>query len=243
METALIRLEALTVRYPDFRLGPLDLTLRAGERVALIGANGSGKSTTLRVLGGRERSYGGRVLWRGLDLRSLLPDVRARIGLLPERFRGFGWMTVAEHLRFLSEFHPTWDRAYEDELVERLRLPRGARVGTLSRGTRVKLSFVAAESFRPPVLLLDEPTAGLDPLVRGELLELLASRVPAGGRRLLVYSSHILEDVTRICDRVLVLVDGALGDDLPRGALGDAGGSAPGDLLRRRISGGGEVRG
>ena len=214
-----LRVEELSLSYPGFRLGPLTLSLGAGERVALLGANGAGKSTTLRVLAGRSREYGGRVRWWGRELRTLLPGIRGRFGVVPEGLLGFGWTTVDEHLRFLSEFHPGWDRAYEDELIERMELPRERRLSALSKGTKVKLSFVAAEAYRPPVLLLDEPTSGVDPVMRGQLLDLLDRCVPAGGRRTLIFSSHILEDVTRICDRILVLEDGRLVEDASRREL------------------------
>lgn len=215
----MLELENLTVSYPDFRLGPLTLSLAAGERVALVGANGAGKSTALAALGGRLSRRGGRVLWKGRELETLLPRVRGRIGFLPERFLGYGWMTVDEHLRFLSEFYPAWDREYEADLVSRLRLPRGEKVGTLSKGTRVKLSLVAAEAYRPPLLLLDEPTSGVDPVMRSEMLEMLDACAPAGGDRALVFSSHILEDVVRVCDRLLLLREGALVEDASRAEL------------------------
>lgn len=219
MKPPLLELERLSVCYPDFRLGPLCLSLFAGERVALVGANGAGKSTALAAMAGRVIRHEGRVLWRGEPMDSLLPEVRSRIGFLPETFRGFGWMTVEEHLRFLSTFYPSWDRDYEVRLVSRLGVPRGSRVGTLSKGTKVKLSFVAAEAYRPPVLLLDEPTSGIDPVMRGELLDLLDGCVARGGERLLVFSSHILEDVTRICDRIVLLGDGRLLEDSTRDRL------------------------
>jgi len=128
-------------------------------------------------------------------------------------------MTVEEHLRFLASFYPTWDRDYEAELTGRLGLRRSAKVGTLSRGTKVRLAFVCAEAYRPPVLLLDEPTSGIDPVMRGDLLELLQECVPAGGDRLLLFSSHFLEDVTRICERILVLKGGRLVADRKRSEL------------------------
>lgn len=214
-----LELDQLSVTYPRFRLGPLGLTLAAGERVALVGPNGAGKSTALQAMAGRLPEYGGRVAWWGGELRSLLPGVRGHIGYLPEELPGFGWMTVHEHLRFLSEFYPGWDRAYEAELTERLGLSPERTLGTLSKGTKVKLSFVAAEAYRPPVLVLDEPTSGLDPVVRGELLDLLDRCAPSGGRRLLVFSSHILEDVARVCDRILLMKDGRIVEDTTKEEL------------------------
>lgn len=228
MTAPALALRDVTVRYPDFRLGPLDLDLAAGERVALVGPNGAGKSTLLSALGGRLAGYDGRILWRGEELRALVPRIRARIGFLPESLPSYGWMTVAEHLRFLSRFFPGWDASYQEELVRRLELPPDRRVAELSKGMTVKLGFVAAEAFRPPVLLLDEPTSGIDPVMRAELLGLLEDSVPGGGDRLLVFSSHLLEDVGALCDRVVLLRDGRLAADV---AVDELRGADPGRPL------------
>ncbi len=209
-----IHLRDFTVRYPNFVLHPLNLEFAPGERVAFVGANGAGKSTTLRAIAGRASDYDGQVAIDGADIRSLLPQVRASIGFLPERAYGFGWMTVAEHLRFLSSFFPAWDGEYADALLKRLELPPESRVGTLSKGMAVKLSLVAAEAFRPPLLVLDEPTSAIDPVMRGDLLDLIDDCAPAGGDRLVLFSSHILEDVERIAERVVLLRDGRLVADI-----------------------------
>ncbi|MGD0991602.1 MAG: ABC transporter ATP-binding protein [Gemmatimonadales bacterium] len=208
--TPVLALQSFSVRFPKFTLHPLSLTFRAGERVALVGPNGAGKTTVMKGLAGRLPVYQGAVQFGGAEMRSLLPDARARIGFLPETLAAFGWMSVAEHLEFLSAFYPSWDGVYATELAARLDLPLDHKVGTLSRGTKVKLSFVAAEAFRPPVLLLDEPTSGLDPVVRRELIDAIGERFPPSGDRLVVFSTHILEDVEWLADRVLVLAGGVL---------------------------------
>ena len=174
-----IALRQFAVTYPAFTLEPLSLEFNPGERVALVGPNGSGKTTTLRALAGRLTEYDGSILFDGQDLRGLLPLGRRKIGLLPETMPGYGWMTVREHLAFLRDFYPSWDDAYAAQLADRLRVPLDQRLGRLSKGTRVKVSFVSAEACRPPLLLLDEPTSGLDPEVRGELLETIRA---VGGR-------------------------------------------------------------
>ncbi len=210
----MVHLNDFSVRYPNFLLEPLDLAFSPGERIAFVGANGAGKSTTLKAIAGRMTDYAGQVTMDGTDIRSLVPGVRAKIGFLPERLLGFGWMTVAEHLRFLSNFFPTWDRRYAQALLRRLELPPNSKVGTLSKGMSVKLSLVAAEAPRPPVLILDEPTSAIDPVMRGELLELIDECAPSGGRRLVLYSTHILEDVERIADRMILLANGRLIGDM-----------------------------
>lgn len=220
--TARIALRQFSVKYPSFTLASLSLEIQPGERVALVGPNGSGKTTTLRALAGRLRDYDGFILLNGQDLRSLLPFARRDIGLLPETLAGYGWMTVRDHLAFLAEFYPRWDAAYAAHLADRLGVPLDQALGRLSKGTRVKASFIAAEAYRPPVLLLDEPTSGLDPAVRGELLNAILSSVDSQSDRIVLFSTHLLEDVEFVASRVLLLANGTLGLDATVSKLRDA---------------------
>jgi ABC-2 type transport system ATP-binding protein len=232
-----VRLQDLEVWYPGFTLGPLSLEVTSGERIALVGPNGAGKSTLLRTICGLQRDYGGRVTVEGKDVRTLGPRVRIRIGVLPERMLGFGWMTVGDHLRFLSSFHPSWDEAYAEELRMGLGLPAGARLANLSKGMQVKLSFVAAEAYRPPVLLLDEPTSGIDPVMRGELLARIRQCAPDEGDRTVIFSSHLLEDVDAVARRVLLLRKGRICGDLEVGELAaERGDASVASAIYRRLA-------
>ena len=222
-----VRLRGFSVRYSNFFLEPMDLSIDPGERVAVVGANGAGKSTTLKAIAGRLRDYEGGVELGGEDVRSRLPEIRARIGFLPEKLLGFGWMTVGEHLSFLSAFYPTWDHEYAEELLERLELPRASKVGTLSKGMAVKLSLVGAEAHRPPVLILDEPTSAIDPVMRRELLGIIDECAPGGGDRLVVFSSHILEDVEFIAERVVLMRVGRILEDVATAELRERDPGAP----------------
>jgi ABC-2 type transport system ATP-binding protein len=205
-----IALRQFSVRYPAFTLEPISLEFHEGERVAFVGPNGSGKTTTLRAIGGRLADYDGSILLDGTELRALMPLGRQKIGLLPETLAGYSWMNVRDHLSFLREFYPNWDTDYADLLTERLRVPLDQPLSTLSKGTRVKVSFIAAEAYHPPFLLLDEPTAGLDPQARGELIDAIVAAAEAQRERVVLFSTHLLEDVERIAERVVVLTDGAL---------------------------------
>lgn len=216
---ASIVLSDFRVDFPNFSMGPIELDVRAGERLALIGANGAGKSTTLNAIAGRLTEYRGRVEVGGEEVVAQAHRVRESVGLLPERLLGFGWMTVAEHIAFLSNFFPTWDKKHATELLDRLALPAKSKVGTLSKGMQIKLALIGAEAFRPPILLLDEPTSGIDPVMRGELLAVIADCAPRGGERIVVFSSHILEDVERIADRVVLLQSGSVICDMSTEAL------------------------
>lgn len=233
-----VQARGFRVDHPGFTLGPLDFSLEQGERVALVGHNGAGKSTAMRALSGRTVDYGGSLSYQGRELREAVPEVRGRIGLLPEKPASFEWMTVAEHFALLASLQPHWDEGYAEALRGRLELPPETKVGTLSRGMSVKLSFIAAEAFRPPLLLLDEPTAGLDPAMREEILELVLEAAPEGSGRAVVFSTHVLEDIHLLADRVLVLRQGRLVADTPLAALvEEVGGDGANRRLRDLMSG------
>lgn len=214
--------EDLTVRYPKFTLGPLSFAIAGGETVALLGANAAGKTTLLRAITGRLRSREGRVALAGRDPLSAPPIWRARVGFAGEKPQVDGALRVREWYAFLADCYPTWDVAYQRDLTRRLALDDGSRIGTLSRGTAVKAAYIGAESYRPELLVLDEPTNGLDPVVRLEILELLRSCFAASPTRALIFSSHLLEDVEALCDRALLLRDGQLVQEIAGEVLTDA---------------------
>ncbi|WP_423930713.1 ATP-binding cassette domain-containing protein [Candidatus Palauibacter sp.] len=192
-----------------------------------MGPNGAGKTTLLRALAGRLPEYEGEVLFSGLEARALLPGLRNYVGVMPESLLGYNWMTVRQHFDFLAQFFDGWDREYEASLTSRFEIPEAGLLGQLSNGTRAKVAFVSAEAFRPPVLLLDEPTAGLDPVMRRHLIEAVVETLDADPRRLVLFSTHILEDVEWLAERVLVLHDGRLRTDRAVDEVRTDGGSLP----------------
>ncbi|MYA34657.1 MAG: ABC transporter ATP-binding protein [Gemmatimonadales bacterium] len=208
-----IELRSVSVKYPLFELQPLDLHLAAGERVALVGPNGAGKTTILRALAGRLPSYGGEILFDNVEARTLLRRLKNHVGVMPENLLCYGWMTVRQHFDFMTQFFDEWDREYETALIDRFEIPEKGVLAQLSNGTRAKVAFVSAEAFRPPVLLLDEPTAGLDPVMRRTLIDAVIDIVDADRRRLVLFSTHILEDVEWLAERVLVMIEGHLKAD------------------------------
>jgi ABC-2 type transport system ATP-binding protein len=219
---AILEVTDLTVRYPTFTLGPLSLRLHGGETVALLGANAAGKTTLLRAVTGRLRDRLGTILLAGREPREAPPAWRARVGFAGEKPLVDGALRVREWYAFLADCYPTWDVAYQKALTERLKLDDGERVGTLSRGTAVKAAYIAAEAYRPELLVLDEPTNGLDPVVRLEFLEMLGECFAAAPDRALLFSSHLLEDVEALCDRALLLRNGQLVRDIPGEILTEA---------------------
>lgn len=212
----------LTVRYPSFTLGPLSFAVYGGETVALLGANAAGKTTLLRAITGRLRQREGEILVSGREPRDAPPSWRARIGFAAEKPQADGALRVREWYAFLADCYPTWDVAYQRDLTSRLGLDASERISALSRGTAVKAAYIAAEAYRPDLLVLDEPTNGLDPVVRLDFLGLLGECFANASGRALIFSSHLLEDVETLCDRAMLLRDGQLVDEIPGQRLSDA---------------------
>jgi ABC-2 type transport system ATP-binding protein len=177
--------------------------------VGLLGRNGAGKTTLLRLATGVLWPDAGRIRTLGLDPVTQGLEVRARASLLAEESALYPWMTVGQIVSFAAALSATWDGALARDLLRRLDLDEKAKIKTLSRGTRAKVSLLLAVACRPSLLLLDDPTSGLDPLVRREVLETLLETVVGEGGSVL-YASHLIGDVERIADRIAVLDGGRL---------------------------------
>lgn len=218
-DAPILDVQALRVRYPRFTLGPVSFAIHPGETVALLGANAAGKTTLLRAITGRLPRHEGHALIAGRDLRKAPPVWRSRIGFAGESSLADPVLRVREWLDYLADIHPTWQRADAEALVDRLGLDPAAKIGTLSRGTQVKLAFVCAEAYRPALLVLDEPTNGLDPVMRQDFVAVLRERFAGTPDRALLFSSHLLEDVEALCDRALLIRDGILVGEIGGGEL------------------------
>jgi ABC-2 type transport system ATP-binding protein len=175
----------------------------------LVGENGAGKSTLVKHLLGLWRAASGSVRVFGLDPVQAPAVVLGRIGYLSEHPELPDWMRVGELLRYLQAFYPRWDLEYEADLLAQFGLDRGAKVKTLSKGQRARLGLIAAEAHRPDLLVLDEPSSGLDPIVRRDILETIIRTVTDEGRTV-IFSSHLLDEVERVSDHLAMLHRGAL---------------------------------
>jgi ABC-2 type transport system ATP-binding protein len=188
-------------------LDRLDLEAPGGKVVGFLGPNGAGKSTTIRILLDLARPDRGRVEVLGADPRSG-PEVRRRIGYVPGELRLDDRLTVRETLTSWTRLRGGGDPTTALELCERLALHPDRQAKGLSSGNRRKVGLVGAFMDRPDLLILDEPTAGLDPLVQAEFHSMVAEAVEAGASVFL--SSHVLSEVQRVADRVLVIRDGRI---------------------------------
>jgi ABC-2 type transport system ATP-binding protein len=204
-----IRTDGLTKRYGQTTaLDALDLTVEFGEVFGYLGPNGAGKSTTIGLLLGLIKPTSGTASIFGLDAWRQAPEIHARLGYVPSEANLWPTLTGEETLRFLANLHGSIDAAYRDELINRFELDVNKKIRAYSHGNRQKVVLVAALSSRPPVLLLDEPTTGLDPLMEQVFRECVREARDNGQAVLL--SSHILSEVEAVCDRVAMLRTGRL---------------------------------
>jgi ABC-2 type transport system ATP-binding protein len=189
----IIRTEGLTktFRRNDAVRG-VSLSVPAGSIYALIGANGAGKTTIIKTLLNILSPSGGRAEVLGVDSRRLSPGEYARIGYVSENQELPLRLTMGAYLDYLRPFYPSWDPTLERELMAELQLPIDTRIKDLSHGTRMKASLACALCYRPELLVLDEPFAGLDPLVRDELMQRLLRQAQ---EMTVLLSSHELDEI------------------------------------------------
>jgi ABC-2 type transport system ATP-binding protein len=204
-----LELRELEVRFKRFTLGPLDLELEPGKVFGLVGPNGSGKTTTIRCIAGNLRKDGGAVSVCDRIADPQDGSWKEAIGYAPDVPVFYEWMTGRRFLEFIAGFYPAWSDSFAAELSQRFTLDLGEKVKHLSKGNRVKLSLVAALAHRPHLALFDEPTAGLDPIVRTEVFDVLWEMMEADGMTIL-YSTHILDDLHRLADELIFLMDGRI---------------------------------
>lgn len=204
MSEAAILTEDLTKRYGKHQaLDGLDLVVRRGEVFGFLGPNGAGKTTTIRLLLDLIRPTAGRVEVLGMDPRRQGREVRRRVGYLPGKLALYDRLTGREVLTYLGHLRDGVDWAHADSLARRLDLDLNRPIGALSRGNKQKVGLVQALMHRPELLILDEPTGGLDPLVQREFHRLV--REASGEGRTVFLSSHVLGEVERVADRVGII--------------------------------------
>jgi len=205
-----IETHGLTRRFRSLEaVHDLDLTLGAGKVFAFLGRNGAGKTTTIKLLAGLLAPSDGESRLLGTPSSELGPSDWQRIGYVSENQRLYEWMTGRELLAFARPLYPTWDRAFEDDLVRKLVIPVDRRLAQCSRGEKMKLALLLALAFRPKLLILDEPFSGLDPLSREELLAGVLE-VTSQEAWSVFFSTHDVDEVERLADDVGVIESGRL---------------------------------
>ncbi|MEO8437644.1 MAG: ABC transporter ATP-binding protein [Chloroflexota bacterium] len=207
--TAVIRTERLTKAYGEHRgITELDLEVAEGEIFGFLGPNGAGKTTTMRVLLDLIRPTSGRAEVFGIGTTVDPVAIHRRVGYLPGEFDLYDRLTGAQTIAYFGNLRGGVDRSYVADLIERLDLDTSRRFKEYSRGNKQKVGLIVALQHKPDLLILDEPTAGLDPLVQQTFFALVREAREEG--RSIFLSSHIIDEVDRTCDRVAIIREGRL---------------------------------
>lgn len=207
--TAAFTLSGVNKRYPHFALQDIHLSLPEGQIMGLVGVNGAGKTTLLRILTGLARQDGGSVEVLGHPMPVAQVAAKRDIGFASEDMRLYKNRSLRWHMDLIRAIYPGWDEAYAGELLRRFDLRAEQTLGGYSHGQRVKALLLLNLARRPRLLLLDEPTTGLDPVARAEVLDALAD-VLRDERRSVLFSSHNTHDVEQLADTISFLHGGRL---------------------------------
>lgn len=196
----------------------LNMNVEAGQVYGFLGRNGAGKSTTLKILVGILSQGAGSVRLFGEPMEGQQIHLRQQLGYVAQEQNFYGWMTPTSIGRFVSGFYPTWEQSTYDHLVKLMELPAKRQIQTFSGGMKAKQALALALAHRPELLVLDEPTAGLDPVARREFSELVREQAQQEGHTIL-FSSHLVDEVERSADRVGILERGVMHYEGPREEL------------------------
>ncbi len=210
MSQPVVTIRELSRRFGSrMALDRINLTIPQGTVYGLVGGNGAGKTTLIKHILGLLHAEEGMVQVFGYNPVVDPPAVLSRIGYLSEDRDIAGWMRVDELLNYTRAFFPDWDSVFANELLDTFELSANQKVKTLSRGQLARVGLLTALAHRPALLLLDEPSSGLDPVVRKDILGAIIRTVADEGRTVL-FSSHLLDEVERVADQVAMLSNGRL---------------------------------
>ena len=206
-----IELKGVAKAYRFFALNDVSLTLPCGQIMGLVGPNGAGKSTLIRILMSLIHQDTGQVRVLGRSLPEEQVAAKWDVGYVSEDMRLYGYQTLDWHMRFVASIYPNWDAPYAQTLLKRFNLRTRQQIKSLSHGERAKATLLLMLARRPRLLLLDEPTTGLDPVARHEILIELMD-VLRDERRAILFSSHNTQDVEQISDQITFIDRGRIID-------------------------------
>jgi ABC-2 type transport system ATP-binding protein len=221
VQSVVLRTHDLTLRYgSNLAVDRLSLTVRRGEIYGFLGRNGAGKTSTIRSIMGICHADSGTIEFNGQRRRRIGNAEKRLIGYVSQEQFFYPWMTCNRIGRFVGGLFPTWDTAEYERLLSVLDLPPDRKISHLSGGMKVKLALALALAHRPEILILDEPTAGLDPVARREFLDIIR-RQATQFHRTTFFSSHLIDEVERVSDRVGIIHRGRLLFEGPLNELQD----------------------
>lgn len=188
----------------------LSLTVQPGQCYGFFGRNGAGKTTTIRCLLNLLKPTAGKIRLFGLDPARVEVAVKQRLAYVPDQVSFYPWLTVEETLRYLESFRAAWNRAKENELLDRFDLGREKKISSLSKGQKTQVALIAAICPEPELLILDEPTSGLDPMVRREFIQTIigAYQEADPANRTILVSTHLISEFEGLIDRFTILEQG-----------------------------------
>jgi ABC-2 type transport system ATP-binding protein len=209
MNTNSIEIRGLTKSFRKFKLGPLNLTVPRGSIYGFIGPNGAGKTTTIDLILGMGKPDGGKITLLGRDHEEEAVAAKTQIGYASPDLNFSAWRKIGNAIQFVSGFYPDWDDEDCARLLEVFELSTSDSIGSLSFGSKTKLSLLLALAHRPALLILDEPTVGLDAISKQAAFSQLLALVEDGARTVFI-STHALSDIERFADHIGMIKNGQL---------------------------------
>jgi len=210
MTESAIKIEGLHFSYGKKQvLKGVDLEVPKGSIFGFLGRNGTGKTTTIKTLLGLQKPHAGRCLVGGLDSVTKTLEVRRRIGFMAEDQQMYGWMKVRRIIKWVAGFYSDWDQKFTDELAEVFMLPMDTKVKELSKGQNSSLALLLALGHRPDIVILDDPTLGLDPIARKDFLRHVIDLLQSNNVTVF-FSSHLLYEIEPVADHIAILDKGII---------------------------------
>lgn len=207
MEKIMIRMENASVHFKNFSMKPVSLELPGGYIIGVQGPNGAGKSTLLKMILGNFKHMQGTIEVGGMDVQKEREKLLAETGVISQERMFFETEDAIKNEVYFSSYYPNWDGAQYREMLKRLGISLGRSIYAMSAGERIKYQLAFSAAYRPRLLLLDEPTAGLDPVFRDDFLKLLQDFV-AEYETTVLLATHLDEDLEKVADYIIDIADG-----------------------------------